>query len=265
MKSQLNGIVEYSLPLHDITEPGVLVPMNMLIGKEISIKFEDEIHCVDTGRKIKKTFGEGLCYDSFMNSPLASPSIIRPELSRIHEGIALRDEAWEREHHLKPHITYLSLTSGIKVGVTSERNVPYRWVDQGAVQAVIIAKTPYRQAAGLIEVSLKEFVSDKTHWQNMLKNVFTNDMSLEEKREELIECIPPEFEDFICFDEEVVDIEFPVIQYPEKVKSMKLDKVPEINKRLTGIKGQYLIFEDNTVMNLRSHTAYRITLSVGEA
>lgn len=253
-----NGVVQYTLPLYFNLEKGEELNLNPLIGKEVSIHFTHNINCVATGKKIKKTFGEGLSYDAFMNSPLATPSIIRPELSRIHEGIALRDEEWERKHHLQPHFVYLSKTAGIKVGVTRSTQVPSRWIDQGAVEAVRIAETPYRQAAGLIEVALKEFIADKTNWQRMLKNELSEE-DLLEKRDEIIHFIPNSLKEY-SIDDDLTKIQFPVLKYPTKVKSMKLDKVPIIEKRLIAIKGQYLIFEDETVINIRSHAGYEIEI-----
>ena len=66
----------------------------------------------------RSTYGEGLSYDAFLKSlSWHARSIIRPELwGRIHEGIALRDEAWERANHLQPHVVYISQTSHLKVG-----------------------------------------------------------------------------------------------------------------------------------------------------
>lgn len=258
MKTQLTVPVTYHLPLFDVLDPSEEVHMNELIGKNVRIVHEGDIHCVVKGKKIKKAFGEGMSYEAFVTSPLATESIIRPELSRIHEGIALRDKEWEEKHHNQPHYVYLSLTSGIKVGVTRDVNVPYRWIDQGAVEAVLLAVTPYRQLAGLIEVELKQHISDRTNWRNMLKNVFVNEESLGEKKDDLLEELPEEYYDFVSDDDTITKIEFPVLQYPEKVKSLKLDSEPLIEKRLMGIKGQYLIFDDNTVMNLRSHAGYRI-------
>jgi len=259
MRTDLQDQVQYSLPLYNIIEPGELVDMNALIGKEISIRFEHQINCVVTGKKINKVFGEGMSYDAFMTSPYASPSIIRPELSRIHEGIALRDEEWERKHHLQPHVVYLSKTAGIKVGVTRDTQVPFRWIDQGAVEAIILAEVPYRGLAGQIEVSLKEFLSDKTSWQRMLKNELSEE-SLFDKKIEIIGLLDPQFEEYVSFNNDITSINFPVLQYPAKVKSTKLDKVPIIEKRLVGIKGQYLLFEDESVINMRSHSGYQITL-----
>lgn len=262
MRTQLiDGKANYWLPLYSVLEPNHLVPMNELIGQTISVQFEHAIHCVVTGQKIKKTYGNGMSYEAFQNSPLAVPSIINPELSRIHEGIALRDEAWEIEHHLKPHVVYLSKTSGVKVGVTRDQQIPTRWIDQGAVEALVIAETPYRQAAGLIEVALKQYISDKTAWQRMLKGEVSED-NLLLKRAELLAHIPEELQQFIVKNDFIQHIEFPVLASPATVKSMNLDKIPLFEKKLVGIKGQYLIFDDNTVINVRSHEGYSISLAV---
>ncbi len=261
MRSSLQDEVHYTLPLYDVLQEGSLVEMTGLVGQTIRIEFMNQINCVVTGKKINKTFGDGMSYEAFMTSPMASPSILRPELSRIHEGIALRDAEWEKEHHLQPHVVYLSKTSGIKVGVTREIQVPTRWIDQGAVEAIILAEVPYRQLAGLIEVELKEHMADKTNWRSMLKNLNCND-DLLERKEEAIDLLPEEYYDFISDKDEVTRINYPVIAYPDKVKSIKLDKVPVIEKKLNGIKGQYLIFDDDSVINLRSHAGYRVAMEV---
>jgi len=191
---------------------------------------------------------------------LGSPSIVRPELSRIHEGIALRDAAWEEEYHNKPHYVYLSRTSGVKVGVTRQTNKITRWIDQGAVEGIIIAETPYRQLSGLIEVALKEHCADKTAWQAMLKNEILSNEPLIHKKEQMLNLLPQDYESFFFDDDAVTAIEYPVLKYPEKVKSLKLDATPAFKGKLTGIKGQYLIFEDGTVFNMRAHAGYRVTL-----
>ncbi|MCF6311327.1 MAG: DUF2797 domain-containing protein [Verrucomicrobiales bacterium] len=261
MKTSLlqDGGVEYRLPLYDVLESGCELEMNALIGQTIRIEFQHQINCVVSGKRINKAFGDGMSYDAFMNSPMAVPSIIRPELSRIHEGIALRDEEWEREHHLKPHVVYLSKTGGVKVGVTRDVQIPARWIDQGATEAILLAEVPYRQLAGLIEVEMKDHMSDRTNWRNMLKNVHC-EVDLLEAKDEALELLPEEYHEFISDNDEITQITYPVLAYPEKVVSMKLDKIPLIEKKLMGIKGQYLIFEDNSVMNLRSHSGYRVVI-----
>jgi len=184
MLSQLNSEVKYTLPLYETTLPSLNIELNQLIGRTIKISFSGIINCVVTGKKIRKAYGEGMSYDAFKFSPLAVESIIRPELSKIHLGVALRDYDWEMQHHMKPHIVYLSKTAGNKVGVTKESQIPTRWIDQGAIQALIIARVPYRQAAGAIEISLKKHISDKTNWRKMLQNEINQD-SLLSIRDEL--------------------------------------------------------------------------------
>jgi len=264
MRSHLdeNGLVHYKMVLFDNLEPQFEVDLNEWVGKEISIQFQNQINCVVTGKKIPKTFGEGMSWDAFRNSPYAVESIIRPELSQAHLGIGIRDLEWEIEHHVTPHYTYLSLTSEIKVGVTRKTQIPTRWIDQGAVEAIFLAETPYRQAAGLIEVALKGHLADKTNWRKMLKNEFSNEKSLSDAKAFAISLIPEELKEFISLDNEIKKIIYPVISYPEKVKSLKLDSRPMIQKKLLGIKGQYLLFEDDEVLNVRSHSGYQILFSL---
>lgn len=261
MRTSLDGVVQYVLPLYDNLENTGTFLMNSLVGERITIHFSGEINCIATGKKIKKTFGEGLSYDAWLTSPMAVESIVRPELSRIHEGIALRDAAWEEEHHNKPHYVYLSKTSNVKVGVTRVTNVPSRWIDQGATEAIILAETPYRQLAGLIEVALKEHFADKTAWQAMLKNT-PFEVSLQTKKEEAFSLLSDEYEAFFFDDDTITRINYPVLGYPEKVKSLKIDNTPEFSGVLSGIKGQYLLFDDGHVFNVRAHAGYKIQLEI---
>ena len=260
MISELKTEVNYSLPLYDLVNYKHHIELNQFIGSTIKISFSGTINCVVSGKKIKKTYGEGMSYDAFKQSPLAVESIIRPELSKIHEGIALRDYDWEMKHHMQPHIVYLSKTAGNKVGVTRNTQIPTRWIDQGAVEALIIARTPYRQAAGLIEISLKNYISDKTNWRKMLLNEL-NEESLLEKRDELFLKVDNDLKKYLVLDEIIQTINFPVIKYPTKVQSLSLDKNPYIEEKLIGIKGQYLIFENETVFNVRRHAGYLIEFS----
>lgn len=236
--------------------------LNDWVGKQVSIEFTGNINCVVTGKKIKKTYGEGLSYDAFISSPLGSPSIVRPELSRIHEGIALRDFEWEQQHHNQPHYVYLSRTSGVKVGVTRSTNVFSRWIDQGATEGILFAETPYRQLAGHIEVIMKKHLADKTAWQAMLKGHCTDHENLSSLKNRLLGLLPTELHDFIADSDDVHAIDYPVIALPSKPKSIKLDNTTKFNGRLLGIKGQYLLFDQDRVFNVRSHSGYEIVLSV---
>ena len=233
MTSELHEEVHYEIPLYDKISFSESISLNHLIGSTINISYSGIINCVVSGKKINKTYGDGMSYDAFKSSPLAVESIIRPELSRIHEGVALRDYDWEMAHHMQPHIVYLSKTASIKVGVTRETQIPYRWIDQGAVEALILARTPYRQAAGLIEVALKKHISDTTNWRKMLQNNLS-ESSLIEVKNELTNHLEDDLKKYVTRDSEINKVNFPVIKYPTKVKSVTLDKVPQIEEKLVG-------------------------------
>lgn len=256
-----NGLATYHLPLVNIVEFSGSLSLNEWVGKLVKIRFTGNIHCVATGKKIKKTYGEGLSYDAFLSSPLSSPSIVHPELSRIHEGIALRDFDWEQKHHNQPHYVYLSRTSSIKVGVTRSTNLYSRWIDQGATEGIRISETPYRQLAGTIEVLLKEYIADKTAWQSMLKGECSDMTELLEKKNQLLEYFPEDLHAFVDDNDIVQKIAYPVLELPLKPKSVKLDTTSAIEGRLIGIKGQYWLLDDDRVINIRSHAGYEVNIS----
>ena len=254
METKLVNPIEYELPIGD-----ELVYMNPLIGKYIAFKWLKEIYCVACGRKTNKSFAQGFCYPCFLNAPETSECIFRPELCRAQDGIA-RDMEWAENHCLQDHIVYLAISSGIKVGVTRSGQIPARWIDQGAWQAIKLAKTPNRYTAGLIEVALKEHISDRTNWQRMLKNQLIEGIDLTIAKKEMIAHLPSDLQNYISEEDNITEINYPVNEYPEKVKSLSFDKLGEIAGRLWGVKGQYLIFDDGTVVNMRKHTGYMVEL-----
>ena len=257
MKTELKSPVQYYLPVGN-----QLLDMNQWIGKHIQFSFNGDIFCLDCGVKTKKSFNQGFCYTCFQNSPMSAECIIKPELCRAHLGEG-RDVEWERKHHLKDHFVYLAISSAVKVGITRDTQVPTRWIDQGASYAVPIAKTPNRYLCGVIEVALKTYLSDRTAWQRMLKNEIAH-IDLAAKRDEIIQLIPQEYQQYVLSDEKVLHINFPVNEYPVKVKSLSFDKTPVIEGRLMGIKGQYLLFEGGNVLNIRKHQAYVLEFCADE-
>jgi len=237
------------------------IKMNPLVGSTLKMKFLGQKFCASCGNVFKDLFRMGFCKNCFFTKPEAGESIIRPELSQAHEGKADRDLAFEQAYQLQPHIVYLANSAGLKVGVTRQAQKLHRWMDQGASYAMVFAETSNRYEAGQIEVALKEFIGDKTPWQRMLKNEVP-EVDLLEQKLALKEKLPSEWQAFVTQDEAVQALEYPVKEYPAKVKSINLDKEPEIEASLKGIKGQYLIFEGGRVINLRGHTGYRISLSL---
>jgi len=150
------------------------------------------------------------------------------------------------------------LTSKVKVGVTRHDQIPTRWIDQGAWKALIIAETDNRQQAGLIEVSLKNHMGDKTPWRDMLKDVRDTTLDLKALRDKAVLLFPEDLKQFARTDSEVVELNFPVDEYPEKIKSLNFDKTPEISGTLMGIRAQYFIFEGGEVLNIRKFSGYHI-------
>jgi len=187
---------------------------------------------------------------------------MKPELSTAHLGIADRDLDYEEKVQLQPHIVYLALSSEVKVGVTRKTQVPTRWIDQGASQAISIVEVPNRYLAGITEVALKNHYADKTNWRKMLQNDVVH-VDLIAERVKLENLIPPEVQEYFYLDKnDLYEMHFPVLSYPKKVNSLSLDKMHSFTGKLTGIKGQYLIFEDGTVFNIRSFEGYVVRLEV---
>ena len=256
MRTKLHNPVDYVLPLGKDN-----IYMNDFIGKYIIFKWEGKITCIACGRNTSRSFAQGYCYPCFLNAPETSECILRPQLCEAHEGIA-RDIRWAEKHCLQDHFVYLAISSGVKVGVTRSDQIPTRWMDQGAWQAIRFAKTPNRYIAGLIEVTLKAYVSDRTQWQRMLKNQLIEGVSLVNKKNEMLKLLPEELRCHANKNDEITEIIYPVNEYPEKVKSLSFDKFNEIEGRLWGIKGQYLIFDNGEVLNIRKHNGYEVTLKV---
>lgn len=234
--------------------------MNQLLNKELEINFRG-YQCLNCGKK-KKIFRQGFCYDCFYSSPAVGDWIMKPELSTAHLGIADRDLDYEQKVQLQPHIVYLALSSEVKVGVTRKTQMPTRWIDQGATQAIAIVEVPNRYLAGITEVALKNYYADKTNWQKMLKNdVIPADLIAEKLKVQ--DLIPAEAHEFYHLDKnDLYEMHFPVLEYPKKVVSLNLEKSPNFKGKLKGIKGQYLIFEDGTVFNVRSFEGYVVTIDV---
>jgi hypothetical protein len=252
MKTEFHKPIQYYLNFKNN-----FIILNQLIDKNISISFRS-FECLKC-HKDKKVFRQGYCYDCFYESPEVGDWVMKPELSKAHLDEEDRDLEFEKSVQLQPHIVYLSNTGSVKVGVTRKTQVPYRWIDQGAHEAIVVLETPNRYLAGTAEVALKEHVSDKTKWRSMLKNDI-EDLDLKEIKGNLKKYLPEETSQYYKVDEDEFNIEFPVKTYPKKVKSLNLSKTKDYKGKLMGIKGQYLIFEDETVFNVRSHSGYVVDL-----
>ena len=246
--------IQYKLDLD------VSIDMNALIGREIKLSWYGGIQCISCGKPTKKSFSQGFCYTCYLKAPEAADCILRPELCRAHLGEG-RDIEWENRNHNQPHFVYFAASDVVKVGVTRSTQIPTRWIDQGASSAIKIAETPNRYYAGVLEVALKDYFTDKTNWRNMLQNKQDESIDLVEEKWRLEEILPADLMAFFTEDDEIETLHFPVETYPTSVKSVGFDKENTIEGKLMGIKGQYLIFENGAVLNIRKHTGYIVELS----
>lgn len=254
MTARTDEVVHYTLR----TQEGPL-DLDGMIGGQLAVHGTGVLTCDVCGNRVKKFYGQGLCFPCLRDAPEAAECIVRPELCRAHLGEG-RDPAWEKEHHDTEHTVYLSNTGGIKVGVTRSTQVPTRWIDQGAVSALVIARVPYRQLAGLIEVDLKRILADRTNWRAMLKAVDPDPEGLIGARAAVRGALRADLQEHLLTDEQPVVLRYPVLAYPPKIASVQLAKSPKVEGRLMGVKGQYLIWEDGRVLNVRSHTGHHVNV-----
>lgn len=255
MQTEIGNPIQYYLVFEDS-----FLNVNQLLNKEIEINFVG-YQCLNCQKK-KKIFRQGFCYDCFYSSPAVGDWIMRPELSTAHLGIADRDLDFEQKVQLQPHVVYLALSSEIKVGVTRKTQVPTRWIDQGATQAIAIVEVPNRYLAGITEVALKNHYADKTNWRKMLQDT-TAIFDLIAEKAKVENLIPNEVREyFYAHKNDLYELNYPVLHYPGKVTSLNLDKTPSFQGKLIGVKGQYLIFEDGTVFNIRGSEGYSVTIAV---
>ncbi|MCR5860809.1 DUF2797 domain-containing protein [Flavobacterium sp. J372] len=255
MQTELGTPIQYYIVFESS-----FINVNQLLGKEMEIAFMG-YQCLHCSKK-KKIYRQGYCYDCFYVIPAAGDWIMRPELSKAHLDIADRDLEYEKKAQLQPHIVYLASASDMKVGVTRKTQVPTRWIDQGASQAIPLVEVPNRYLAGVTEVALKNHFSDKINWKKMLLNE-VSPIDLFERRKFVQPLIPEEVAAFYeQTEEKLYNLNYPVLEYPKKITSLNIVTTPVYNGKLTGIKGQYLIFEDGTVFNVRSFEGFGVRISV---
>ena len=254
MPTEFQDPIQYFLELS-----GNFLHLNQVLDREFRFSFL-KYQCLNCGED-KPIYRQGFCRECFFDIPAAGDWIMRPELSTAHLDKEDRDLEYEKKVQLQPHIVYLANSSNIKVGVTRKSQVPTRWIDQGAHEAIEIVETPNRYLAGITEVALKDHLSDKTNWRKMLTNQVT-DEDLRQWREQLKPYIPEEAREYIIDVTDETVLKYPVLQYPQKLKSLNFKKTSQYKGILKGIKGQYLIFEDQVVCNVRGNEGMYVGLQV---
>lgn len=255
--------VRYALPLGDER-----ILLNDALGSPVSLRYTGRITCIYCGRKTGKSYNQGYCYRCFQSLARCDSCVMSPEKCHYFEGTC-REPVWGEEFCMQDHIVYLANSSGIKVGLTRTSQIPTRWIDQGAVQALPVLRVRTRQQAGFAEEMFRRHITDRTNWRAMLKGeVDTLDLMAEKER--LLDECRTELEQLrkrfgplaisVVRGVDTMHFEYPVLNHPASVKTFDLDKDPEMNGELVGIKGQYLIL-DTGVINIRKYTGYHVEFS----
>lgn len=259
MRVEASDPVSYSLPLGDFA-----VPLSPLLGKHVHFRYQGVIVCQACNRKTAKSFSQGYCFPCFRKLAACDMCILKPETCHFHLGTC-REPAWGEAHCMIPHVVYLANSSGVKVGITRETQIPIRWMDQGASQALPIFRVASRYLSGLVESLFAQHVADKTSWQALLKSD-SQPVDLAQVRDTLVQTCQAGIEDLrtrfpgqieFLGDEMERTFCYPVLEYPKKVTAFNLDKDPEVKGSLIGIKGQYLLL-DTGVINIRKFTSYQV-------
>jgi len=259
----INGEAHYQL----MTAEGKLVELNHYVGTPLKIHYKKVINCTHCQKETKKSFAGGYCYPCSIKLAECDMCILKPELCHFSKGTC-RQPVWGEANCMIPHYIYLANSSGLKVGITRTTQVPHRWIDQGAVAAIPIMKVSTRLQSGLFEKLFSSEINDKTDWRKMLKGEVV-EVDLIEERDQLFESFGDDIDALedkigpgqieLLESEQLIEIKYPVLEYPQKVSSLSLEKADVVGGILRGIKGQYLIF-DTGVINIRSHTGYRVEL-----
>lgn len=246
--------IQYFLPIGETS-----LPLNEGLGKKISLRFLGKIHCLYCKQVTKKSYSQGYCFPCSQRLARCDFCIVRPEKCHYRLGTC-REPDWALSHCFIPHIIYLANTSDLKVGITRQTQLPNRWIDQGATQALPIIKVKDRYQSGLIEVKLKKSMNDKTNWRKMLMGQ-SEPIDLLEKKNQLLMALSLEEGMELILDHKITNLHYPILEYPKKVIALNFEKTPEIEGKLLGIKGQYLIL-DNGVLNIRNLSGFNISVGI---
>ena len=261
MVNKVDSPIHYQLPIGETA-----IPLNPLLGQRLRMHFSGTINCIACNRKTNKSFNQGYCYPCFRSLAACDMCIVRPETCHFDAGTC-REPSWGSQHCMQPHYVYLANTSGTKVGITRETQLPTRWLDQGASYALPIFKVNTRLHSGLVEIVFKKHISDRTDWRRMLKSE-PESVDLDAKRDELMESSSAELAALekqfgyalTALDEPQKYFDYPVLEYPLKISALNFDKSRDVEGALVGIKGQYLIL-DSGVINIRKFAGYDIRFS----
>lgn len=267
MRASGTDVVSYELVLGEST-----IAANALIGRELALRFDGTITCIHCGAGTRRSYAQGHCYPCFKKLAACDLCVVSPDRCHYDAGTC-REPDWGERNCMRPHLVYLANSSGLKIGLTRDDALPTRWIDQGATEAMPIARVDTRQQAGFVEKAVGMHVSDRTDWRTMVgRAAETIDLARAWRR--LRGLSAPALADVrarfgegairLLEHEPVTRIVYPVEHFPRQPRAFNLDRERLVEGVLLGIKGQYLLL-DSGVLNVRRFTSYHVELDVGDA
>jgi hypothetical protein len=265
MSSALDRPVRYSLDVGDVS-----IPLNDLLGREVTLRFVGRITCRYCGATTRKSYGDGHCYDCFKTLARCDLCVVSPDRCHYAAGTC-REPDWGDAFCMQPHLVYLANSAGPKVGITRPQNVPMRWLDQGATQAMPVMRTQTRHQAGCVEAALARYVADRTDWRGLVgRDAAPIDLDsllaqLRDRATLELAALDARFPGALEWIDapQPQQFEYPVASYDGAATALSL--LPEVptGGTLLGVKGQYLLF-DTGVLNVRRYTSYHVEVAHAE-
>jgi hypothetical protein len=246
-----------------VTDGDIRLELNHLINKWLRIEFKNRITCLACGSETRGSYGDGHCYRCFRSLARCDLCVVSPARCHYAQGTC-REPEWGEAFCMQPHLVYLANSSGPKVGITTEGGQMTRWLDQGATQGLVVARTVSRHLAGVLEERLARRVSDRTDWRALLRRdaAPVDLLALQRTLRGSVPHLPEGVR--WAEGEDVVALTYPVLSYPGSRRQFRLEDAGAVSGRLLGIKGQYLLF-DHGVLNVRRHRGFHVSVIFGES
>lgn len=242
-------------------EPADEIELSALLGASLELTHTGALRCQACGNNTRKSYAQGHCYPCFKRLARCDLCVMAPHRCHYAKGTC-REPEWGDSFCMQPHLVYLANSSGLKVGITRDGQQLGRWQDQGALQGRLLARAKTRQAAGELEVQLAKTFGDRSQWRALVSGD-ADPVDLAAAAAQARELVPDPGAgvDYIEPDDSAAathSFQYPVQQWPELTR-LNFKKTDQVRGVLTGIKGQYLLF-DSGVFNVREHTGYEVVL-----
>ncbi len=249
----------YRLGLAD----GTSIELNGRLGSGLEIEFSGVVSCRYCGAESRKSFGGGYCYDCFSTLARCDLCVVSPDRCHFAAGTC-REPEWGESFCMQPHRVYLANSSGVKVGITRAGREVGRWLDQGAIQGLVVLEADTRRDAGLAEAAISAVLPDRTDWRRMLRaDVPLLDLPAVWRRlaDDSLS-FPAGVRPVAAVETaDVVTLSYPLRANASPERTCRLDEGP-VSGNLRGMKGQYLLL-GTSAFNVRAHAGYRVRISIG--